>query len=69
MPRYLFIVSRGNPALFDFLRERFADDENVEVILDRRMRAAPSPPAVERRLRPEVNDEIRASEYSVVSLP
>jgi hypothetical protein len=68
MPRYLFIVSRGNPGLFEFLRVRFAHDENVEVILDRRTYAARPPRPVERRQRPEVNDEIRVRAYSVVSL-
>jgi hypothetical protein len=68
MSQYLFIVSRGNPGLFEFLRERFADDENVEVVLDRRTYAVRPPPPVERRQRPEVNDEIRARAYSVVRL-
>lgn len=69
MPRYLFIVSRNDPALFTFLTERFADDDNVEVILDRRTHAeARARHPVERRQRPEVNDEIRARAYAVVTL-
>lgn len=71
MPRYLFIVSRCDPALFDLLTERFAGDENVQVVLDRR--TEPTPPArrpsIERRVRPEVNDEIRSRGYAVVTLP
>lgn len=68
--RYLFIVSRQEPALFALLQERFAGDANVEVILDRRAQEAPpsGPPPVERRRRPEVNEEIRARGYAVVSL-
>ena len=71
MPRYLFIVSRQDPALFTLLKERFAGDENVEVILDRRAQAVPPDwhPPGERRTRPEVNEEIRARAYAVVTLP
>jgi hypothetical protein len=69
MPRYLFIVARGNSALFEYIKERFADERNVEVILDRRAAAAPMPPCVERRHHPEVNGEIRARSYAVVTLP
>lgn len=69
--RYLFIVSRREPGLYALLQERFAGDENVEVILDRRTADAPSDqrPRVERRRRPEVNEEIRTRAYAVVSLP
>jgi hypothetical protein len=69
MPRYLFIVDRGNSALFAYIKERFAGERNVEVILDRRASAAPTPPGVERRQHPEVNGEIRARSYAVVTLP
>ena len=37
MVRHLFIVSRDHPWLFAHLQERFVDDPNVEVILDRRV--------------------------------
>jgi hypothetical protein len=71
MPRYLFVVSRHEPALFALLQERFAGDENVEVILDRReqLTSPAARPGVERRSRPEVNEEIRARAYAVVTLP
>lgn len=69
MPRYLFIVARGNTALFEYMKERFAHDENVAVILDRRASSAPTAPGVERRQHPEVNEEIRARSYAVVTLP
>ena len=71
MPRYLFIVSSRDPGLFELLKERFADDQNVEVVLDRRAYPAPSGrrPPVERRRRPEVNEELRVSSYAVVTLP
>jgi len=70
MPRYLFIVSRHDPTLFAILKERFADDENVQVILDRRVHAAPPEqrPHGERRMRSEVNESIRVHAYAVVTL-
>ena len=70
MPRYLFVVARHEPALFALLQERFAGDENVEVILDRRERptSPPTPPGIERRRRPEVDEEIRARAYAVITL-
>jgi hypothetical protein len=37
MARHLFIVSRAHGLLYEYLIERFADDPNVEVILDRRV--------------------------------
>ena len=36
-PRYLFVVSRQHPQLYELLVERFEGDPNVEVILDRRV--------------------------------
>jgi len=36
VPRHLFIVSRRDRALYEYLLTRFADDDRVEVILDRR---------------------------------
>jgi hypothetical protein len=71
MPRYLYVVSRHDPALFELLKERFAGDDNVEVILDRRTQPEPPEPSppVERRRRPEVDEEIRARAYAVITLP
>ena len=53
--RYLFVVSQQHPNLYELLVERFQDDKNVEVILDRR--AAAQEPAEahgpeDRRQRP-----------------
>jgi hypothetical protein len=36
MARHLFLVSRYEARLYEYLLERFRDDGNVEVILDRR---------------------------------
>lgn len=35
--RYLFVVSRAHPWLYRHLVERFEDDPNVDVMLDRRI--------------------------------
>jgi hypothetical protein len=69
MARYLFIVSMQDPALHDELLQRFSDDPNAEVILDRRRaerRQAEIPGLLERRQadrrrRPGVNEELRRS--------
>ena len=36
MVRYLLIVARNQPDLWRYLKDNFAGDEKVEVILDRR---------------------------------
>ena len=54
-PRYLFVVSRQHPSLYELLVERFQDDKNVEVILDRRappQESAEQHAADDRRRRP-----------------
>lgn len=48
MRRYLLIVVRDRPDLWDMLRRRFAGDPEVRVILDRRQR--------ERRQRVQVQE-------------
>jgi hypothetical protein len=68
MPRYLFIVSRANLALFEYAKQRFADDENIAVILDRRAGPTGAGPPVERRKRLDVNEELRVNSYAVVTL-
>jgi hypothetical protein len=42
--RHLFIIARDQPGLWEYLRREFASEENVDVILDRRL-------GHERRLR------------------
>ena len=53
-PRYLFVVSRQHQYLYELLVERFRDDRNVEVIVDRRTAASEAPEAygTDRRRRP-----------------
>jgi hypothetical protein len=76
--RHLFIVSRDHPWLYAHLLERFHDDPNVDVILDRRRgerRAAGSTasPRQERRRgdrRRAVlpDDDLRVRSHYIVEL-
>ena len=75
MARHLFILSRRDPDLYAYLKERFADDDAVEVILDRRDASA-SPArgggntagSQDRRRRPEADTELLARSYTIVTL-
>ena len=68
-PRYLFVVSRQHPSLYELLVERFEGDKNVEVILDRR--ASTSQPGEtyqdDRRQRPQ-NELIQRS-HLIITRP
>ena len=71
MPRYLFIVSRDEPALYEFAKQRFANDDNIEVIMDRRTSRAPPPERKEheeRRRQPDLSEELRVYSYVLVRL-
>jgi hypothetical protein len=77
MGRTLFVVSRHHPDLFAYLRERFATDSNVEVILDRRMaqrrQREVTPDAerrrADRRSRPEVEMELKTRSHAIITIP
>lgn len=77
MGRTVFIVSRQCRDLHAYLRERFATDSAVEVILDRRLRDRRSehePAEVERRSgdrrrRPEVEEELQVRSHAILTLP
>jgi hypothetical protein len=77
MGRTLFIVSRQHPDLYAYLRERFASDTAVEVILDRRLgqrRQREAPPGVDRRRadrrsRPEVEIELQTRSHAIITIP
>ncbi|HEY7519177.1 MAG TPA: hypothetical protein VIE36_12865 [Methylomirabilota bacterium] len=77
MGRNLFVVSRRYPDLYEYLRERFASDTAVEVILDRRIaqrRRAQAPHGVERRRgdrrgRPEVEVELQTRSHAIITIP
>jgi septal ring factor EnvC (AmiA/AmiB activator) len=71
----MFIVARRHPELYDYLSTRFADDPNLTVVLDRRLtprrrRALPAAAErrrVDRRSRPEVDEQLRATSLAVVT--
>jgi hypothetical protein len=77
MGRTLFIVSRQHPDLYAYLRERFAADTAVEVILDRRVRQRRQQDArpelerrrAERRTRPEVEVELTTRSHAIITIP
>jgi hypothetical protein len=77
MGRTLFVVSRRHPDLYHYLRERFASDAAVEVILDRRIaerRQRQTPRATERRQadrrrRPEVELELQVRSHAIITIP
>jgi hypothetical protein len=77
MGRTLFVVSRHHTDLFAYLRERFATDTNVEVILDRRVaqrRQRSVTPEAERRRgdrrsRPEVEIELQTRSHAIITIP
>jgi len=67
--RHLFIVSRHHPRLYDYLLERFQDDANVEVVLDRR--AARGQPderrADDRRQQRSPDDDLNLRSHLIVT--
>ncbi len=77
MGRTLFIVSRHHPDLYAYLRERFASDPAVEIVLDRRVvqrRSREGSYSVdrrqaERRRRPEVDVELRTRSHAIITIP
>jgi hypothetical protein len=79
MARHLFLVSRLDARLYEYLLERFRDDANVEVILDRRRgerRRRPSGQAPganrrgsDRRTRREIDLELQVRSHVILTLP
>ena len=51
--RHLFIISRDQPGLWEYLRREFSSEANVEVVLDRR-RGRDRRSGGERRVVPRV---------------
>jgi hypothetical protein len=76
MPRYLFIVSARHPWLYESLNERFSGDPKVDVVRDRRRGERreggvpiwPDRRRRDRRLRPEIDEELRSRPYAIVIL-
>jgi hypothetical protein len=79
--RHLIIVSPEEPALYGYLIERFSDDANVRVIVDRRSgedrRRRPAERSLsvvdmrrrrERRASGAIDDQLRTQKHVVVTL-
>jgi hypothetical protein len=76
MARHLFIVSRSETSLYQYLIERFIDDSNVEIILDRRrgerrraQQGLPERRQADRRTHPEVDLELQSRSLAILTLP
>ena len=77
MARYLFIVSLRHRALYDYLLQRFSDDPNAQVILDRRrgerrqveIPIVPELRRADSRQRPGVSEELRRRSVAVLTIP
>jgi hypothetical protein len=78
MSRDLFIVSRRDPELYEYLKGTYLGDQETEVILDRRVgerRQQPSPAhrperrVTDRRSRPHVSADLESLGFAVVRLP
>lgn len=77
MARTLYVIARRDPELYQYLRERFASDPAVDVVLDRRLterRQRDYIPRqserrrIDRRRRPEVDAELQSRSHAIVTL-
>lgn len=78
MARHLFIVSRHHEYLYRDLADRFRDDKNVQVVLDRRQQGerrlseaaltSAERRARDRRRRDEIDEELRTRSHVIVTL-
>lgn len=72
--RYLVITANDQASMYEFFRRELAGVDTVEVRMDRRLRerrpsadpVAVEPPRPDRRSRPEVDAELRASGFAIV---
>ena len=77
MARHLFLVARNEARLHEYLVERFGDDTNVEVILDRRRTErrrqasydGPERRRTDRRTRREVDLELTLRSHVILTIP
>lgn len=76
-PRHLFIVARAHPGMYDYLREQFTADAEVEILLDRRRRdrrtsrdGIPNERRqADRRTRSDVDPQLRERTHVFLTLP
>ena len=64
--KVMVIVPRTAPALFAYLKEKFADDQTISVVMDRRIaerRRRRDAPSTERR---QVNRRQASRDYAIV---
>jgi len=76
--RYIYVVSRDHPWLYRHLLERFQDDPDVDVVLDRRVAERRRPQSVlpssgerrqtERRRAIAPDDDLRVHSHYIVEL-
>jgi hypothetical protein len=64
---HLYIVSRSNPQLYEFLAQEFAGARGIKVVLDRRERGQPDVRADEERRRQPVDADLHAWELALTS--
>jgi hypothetical protein len=76
--RHLLIISRHHPGLYEYVRQRFAGERRVEVILDRRrgrdrrmqrLEAPVDRRAQERRRRPDIDAALRMESMQFLTIP
>lgn len=75
--RYVCIVAHGQPDLLDLFTRFFADDADVEVVVDRRIGRRRSEAAsagwerrlAQRRRQPDVDAHLRKQGWALVRLP
>ena len=74
---HLLIISRYHPGLYDYVRARFASEDNVEVVLDRRRgrdrrgvaaQVHAERRSADRRVRPHVDDALRMESMQFVTI-
>jgi len=77
LPHHLLIISRYHPGLYDYVRARFAQEDSVEVILDRRrgrdrrasvVEAHVERRSAERRVRPYIDAALRMESMQFVTV-
>ena len=76
--RHLLIISRHHPGLYEYVRQRFAAEDKVQVVLDRRRgrdrRTQRTAPEVERRStdrrsRPDIDAALRMESMQFLTIP